>query len=107
MPRGPRSHALEIEPGLHTHRVSTRGDVAERKAAVDHDSVLRGHATVGDQLVDKLRVVFHARAEDLRPECGLSVRVGAVERHLRSHRRALCQTGRSMRVSVMLGAAGH
>src|SRR6266498_1797972 len=61
-------YALEKDPGLDTRRISTCRHVPERGALVDHDPVIRGHATVDDQLVDQRRVVFHRSAEHLLPD---------------------------------------
>jgi hypothetical protein len=85
-------HALEEEPGLDARRVLTRCHVAERGPSVHHDPVLRGHAPVGDQLIDQPRVVFDDRAENFGPERSLGVRISTVERHLSSHRQQSCPT---------------
>jgi hypothetical protein len=76
---------LKEESRLDAGRIAARRHVAERRAAIDHDPVICGHASIGHELVNQLRVILHGGAEHLAPESGLGMRVGTVERHLGSH----------------------
>src|SRR3712207_2035507 len=95
-------HALEVEPWLATTWVMTRRDLTECGTTVDHDSVVGRHATAGNQLVDQCRMVLHGRAEHLRPESCLCVRIGTVERHLCPQRQHHAK-GRSPAAMHLLG----
>lgn len=46
-------NTLEEEPGFSTGRVAARGDVPERGTPVDHHPLVRGQATVSNQLINQ------------------------------------------------------
>jgi len=85
-------YTLKEQPRLDSRRVAARSHVPERGTAINEDSVVDRHPTIGNQLVDEHRMILDYRAVHLRPEHGLGMWIAAIERHLSPHGHPSCQT---------------